>query len=120
MTPSSPPLLRPEITVFEPLWTLIPSNKAILPILWQLFPDNPYLLDTEFTLTPRLSQSGYAVKPIAGRCGSNIGLVDHQENVLGETSGQFEHQENIYQELWCLPKLLINIFSMFKLTTGFT
>ncbi len=98
-------LLRPEITVFEPLWTLIPSNKAILPILWQLFPDNPYLLDTEFTLTPRLSQSGYAVKPIAGRCGSNIGLVDHQENVLGETSGQFEHQENIYQELWCLPKV---------------
>ncbi len=98
-------LLRPEITVFEPLWTLIPSNKAILPILWQLFPDNPYLLDTEFSLTPRLSQSGYAVKPIAGRCGSNIGLVDHQENVLGETSGQFEHQENIYQELWCLPKV---------------
>ena len=26
-------LLRPEITVFEPLWTLIPSNKAILTIL---------------------------------------------------------------------------------------
>ncbi len=27
-------LLRPEVLVFEPLWTVIPGNKAILPILW--------------------------------------------------------------------------------------
>ena len=31
-------LLRPEVLVFEPLWTVIPGNKAILPILWSLFP----------------------------------------------------------------------------------
>lgn len=30
-------LLRPEVLVFEPLWTVIPGNKAILPILWSLF-----------------------------------------------------------------------------------
>lgn len=111
-------LLRPEITVFEPLWTLIPSNKAILPILWQLFPDNPYLLDTDFTVTPRLAQSGYAVKPIAGRCGSNIGLVDHKDNVLDETSGQFDHQENIYQELWCLPKVANRYIQVCTFTVG--
>lgn len=111
-------LLRPEITVFEPLWTLIPSNKAILPILWQLFPDNSYLLDTDFTVTPRLAQSGYAVKPIAGRCGSNIGLVDHKENVLDETHGQFDHQENIYQELWCLPKVANRYIQVCTFTVG--
>ncbi|WP_368868638.1 bifunctional glutathionylspermidine amidase/synthase [Proteus penneri] len=111
-------LLRPEITVFEPLWTLIPSNKAILPILWQLFPDNPYLLDTDFTVTPRLEQSGYAIKPIAGRCGSNIGLVDHKENVLDETYGQFDHQENIYQELWCLPKVANRYIQVCTFTVG--
>lgn len=111
-------LLRPEITVFEPLWTLIPSNKAILPILWQLFPDNPYLLDTDFTITSRLTQSGYAVKPIAGRCGSNIGLVDHKENVLDETNGQFDHQENIYQELWCLPKVANRYIQVCTFTVG--
>ncbi|CRL61624.1 bifunctional glutathionylspermidine amidase/synthase [Proteus penneri] len=111
-------LLRPEITVFEPLWTLIPSNKAILPILWQLFPDNPYLLDTDFTVTPRLAQSGYAVKPIAGRCGSNIGLVDHKENVLDETHGHFDHQENIYQELWCLPKVANRYIQVCTFTVG--
>ena len=31
-------LLRPEVMVFEPLWTVVPGNKAILPVLWQLFP----------------------------------------------------------------------------------
>ncbi|MEQ5391390.1 bifunctional glutathionylspermidine amidase/synthase [Proteus sp. fly-1013] len=111
-------LLRPEITVFEPLWTLIPSNKAILPVLWQLFPDNPYLLDTDFTVTPRLAQSGYAIKPIAGRCGSNIGLVDHKENILDETNGQFDHQENIYQELWCLPKVANRYIQVCTFTVG--
>lgn len=30
-------LLRPEVLVFEPLWTVIPGNKAILPVLWSLF-----------------------------------------------------------------------------------
>ncbi|WP_172902749.1 glutathionylspermidine synthase family protein, partial [Escherichia coli] len=33
--------------VFEPLWTVIPGNKAILPILWSLFPHHRYLLDTD-------------------------------------------------------------------------
>ena len=34
-------LLRPEVMVYEPFWTLIPSNKAILPILWHMFPEHP-------------------------------------------------------------------------------
>ena len=98
-------LLRPEIRVFEPLWTVIPGNKAILPILWSLFPHHPYLLDTEFELSDELRRTGYAVKPIAGRCGSNIGLVDHRDEVLDETCGRFGEQENVYQQLWCLPKV---------------
>lgn len=65
-------LLRPEVLVFEPLWTVIPGNKAILPILWSLFPHHRYLLDTDFTVNDELVKTGYAVKPIAGRCGSNI------------------------------------------------
>lgn len=111
-------LLRPEVTVFEPLWTLIPSNKAILPVLWQLFPDNPYLLDTDFKITPHLTQQGYAIKPIAGRCGSNIDLVDHQEQVLDKTCGQFAHQENIYQQLWCLPKVADRYIQVCTFTVG--
>lgn len=51
---------------------MIPGNKAILPILWSLFPHHRYLLDTDFTVNDELVKTGYAVKPIAGRCGSNI------------------------------------------------
>lgn len=111
-------LLRPEITVFEPLWTVIPSNKAILPILWSLFPHHRYLLGTDFEINQELMQTGYAIKPIAGRCGNNIGLVDHQDDVLDETSGQFADQENIYQQLWCLPKVADRYIQICTFTVG--
>jgi hypothetical protein len=85
-------LLRPEVLVFEPLWTVIPGNKAILPILWSLFPHHRYLLDTDFTVNDELVKTGYAVKPIAGRCGSNIDLVSHHEEVLDKTIDCFVEQ----------------------------
>lgn len=111
-------LLKPEISVFEPLWTVIPSNKAILPILWSLFPHHPYLLNTDFVINDELRQTGYAVKPIAGRCGNNIGLVDHNDDVLDETCGQFATQENIYQQLWCLPKIAGRYIQVCTFTVG--
>lgn len=98
-------LLRPEVRVYEPLWTVIPGNKAILPVLWSLFPNNPYLLDTDFDVTEHLAKTGYAVKPISGRCGDNIDLVSHHDEVLDKTSGNFTDRKNIYQQLWCLPKV---------------
>ena len=53
-------LLRPEVLVYEPLWTAIPSNKAILPVLWSLFPNHRYLLEAGFELTSELIKNGYA------------------------------------------------------------
>lgn len=97
-------LLRSEVVVFEPLWTLIPSNKAILAVLWMLFPDHPFLLNTQFSLTEELRQKGFAEKPIAGRCGHNISLVD-KDTVLEATGGKFGKQDLIYQELCMLPQM---------------
>jgi glutathionylspermidine amidase/synthetase len=111
-------LLRPEVLVFEPLWTVIPGNKAILPILWSLFPHHRYLLDTDFTVNDELVKTGYAVKPIAGRCGSNIDLVSHHEEVLDKTSGKFAEQKNIYQQLWCLPKVDDKYIQVCTFTVG--
>lgn len=111
-------LLRPEVMVFEPLWTVIPSNKAILPVLWSLFPHHRYLLDADFELNAELEQSGYAVKPIAGRCGNNIGLISHEDRVLDETSGKFAEQKNIYQQLWCLPKVAGRYIQLCTFTVG--
>ena len=96
-------LLRSEVMVYEPLWTLIPSNKAMLPVLWSLFPDHPYLLHSAFELGAELRTAGYVVKPIVGRSGSNIVLVDRDEQLLHETGGQFARREPIYQALCRLP-----------------
>ena len=98
-------LLRPDVMVYEPFWTLIPSNKAILPILWKIFPDHPYLLNAQFTLSRELASQGYVSKPIAGRCGYNISLFDKDARVLKETEGKFDEQDQIYQALYKLPEI---------------
>ena len=98
-------LLRPEVMVYEPLWTLIPSNKAILPVLSLLFPNHPYLLNSSFDVSGTLRENGYVTKPIAGRCGLNISIYAKDDTLLKETQGRFGHQDQIYQELFPLPKI---------------
>jgi glutathionylspermidine amidase/synthetase len=98
-------LLRKGVMVFEPLWTLIPSNKAILPVLWRLCPNHPYLLNSAFELRDSLLKSGYAVKPIVGRGGSNISLIDRASTKIAETGGGFDGRDQVYQEIWKLPAI---------------
>ncbi len=98
-------LLRKDIMVFEPLWTLIPSNKAILPVLWALFPNHPLLLNTSFEMSDELMASGYVVKPIVGRGGANIQMFDQKQRVLENKAGKFSERDQIYQQLWPLPKI---------------
>lgn len=111
-------LLRPEVLVFEPLWTIIPGNKAILPVLWSLFPHHRYLLETDFNVNNELIKTGYAIKPIAGRCGNNIDLISHHDKFLDKTSGQFSAQKNIYQQLWCLPNVAGKYIQVCTFTVG--
>ncbi len=96
-------LLRKEVVVFEPLWTLVPSNKAILPILWDMFPEHPNLLDTRFELTDALRASGYVEKPIVGRCGANISIVGADQKLVDTVGGQFYDKDSIYQKKFDLP-----------------
>jgi glutathionylspermidine amidase/synthetase len=98
-------LLNDQIMVYEPLWTLIPSNKAILPVLWSLFPNHPLLLNTSFELTDELIATGYVSKPIVGRCGENIQLIDADNHILADKGGAFGEREVIYQQLFTLPKI---------------
>jgi trypanothione synthetase/amidase len=98
-------LLNDDIQVIEPLWKVIPSNKAILPVLWSMFPNHPHLLRSEWTLTDDLKQGGYVKKPIVGRCGHNVTLYDvNGGSVLDETQGKFIDRNSIYQKLFPLPK----------------
>ena len=98
-------LLNSGVLVFEPLWSLIPSNKAILPVLWTLYPNNPYLLESHFELTNKLKRRGYVKKPIVGRCGHNIEMISEDERTIQKTSGQFAQQDDIYQAMFKLSKV---------------
>ena len=98
-------LFGENVMVYEPLWTLIPSNKAILPIIWKLYPNHPYLLNSQNEVSEDLRRSGYVAKPISGRCGQNVSIYDDKELVVNETVGQFANKNQIYQELFPLPKI---------------
>ncbi|CAF4224674.1 unnamed protein product [Rotaria sp. Silwood2] len=95
--------LNDQIKVIEPLWKVIPSNKAILPILWLLYPNHPNLLRSEYILTNDLKQMPFVKKPIVGRCGQNVTLYDvNGDSVIDETKGNFVDRNCIYQELFSL------------------
>jgi glutathionylspermidine amidase/synthetase len=113
-------LLRPEVMVFEPLWTLIPSNKAILPIIWQLFANQRYLLKAAFELTDEIRAGGYVQKPIVGRCGANISLFDANDRVIEETGGNFESRYQVFQELFPLPVIEGNYVQLCTFSAGGT
>ena len=41
-------LLSKELKVIEPLWMMIMSSPALLPVMWQMFPDHAMLLRAEW------------------------------------------------------------------------
>jgi glutathionylspermidine amidase/synthetase len=96
-------LLRQDVMVYEPLWTLIPSNKAILPVLWELLAEYPHLLNSSYVLTDELRSKGYVSKPIVGRGGANVTVVDKRENIVAEQAGNFDNRDQVFQALFPLP-----------------
>jgi glutathionylspermidine amidase/synthetase len=97
--------LHPNIRVIEPLWTVLPSCKALLPVLTMLYPGHPYLLHASYDLTIDLKNSGYVSKPITGRCGENVALFDDFGNPIEVNSGNWVIDDKMFQELCMLPKI---------------
>ena len=96
-------LLREEVMVYEPLWTLVTSNKAILPVVKAMFPSSRFLLDAHFELTDKLRRSGYVAKLIVGRWGANIAIVGRNDEIVAATDGSFDDRDTVYQKLFRLP-----------------
>lgn len=83
----------------EPIWKMIWSNKAILPILWELFPSHPNLL---WAAADKPKTTSYAKKPTLAREGANVTLVrDGQE--IASSGGAYGDGSVIYQGLFELP-----------------
>lgn len=93
-----------DLMVFEPMWKLIPSNKAILPIIYKNHPEHPAILKCDYELTEELKACGYATKPIVGRIGLNVTITDADGTVEAESKGAYSERNMIYQELFKLTK----------------
>ena len=113
--------LHEDVIVFEPWWSAIPANKAILPVLSEMFPDHPNLLHSSWEVTDRLKKTGYVAKPVNGRCGENIVLhnpvTSAEPEVVESTDGRFKNNQYVYQELCKLPMIdgdyvQVNTFSV--------
>ncbi|MGL6261518.1 glutathionylspermidine synthase family protein [Vibrio sp. WXL210] len=73
----------------EPLWKVLLSSKALLPIMWQLNPGHKNLLECYFADDPRAEQIPQRVmKPVFSREGANISIVMNGACIEG-TSGHY-------------------------------
>ena len=94
-------LLNDQIKVVEPLWKVITSNKALLPLLCQMYPNHPLLLRSEWNLTDDLKSMPYVKKPMVGRHGQNITIYGpNGEFVIAAREGHFSNRDSIYQEMF--------------------
>ena len=98
-------------TWIEPVWKMMWSNKAILPILYSLFPTNPYLLPTYFH-DPRIrsgvtgqvvTNNSWVKKPILAREGANISIYEGTKLLHG-TDGDYGEEGYVWQERYFLPE----------------
>jgi glutathionylspermidine synthase len=89
----------PDTVWIEPIWKMIWSNKAILPLLWSMFPGHPNLLAA--SLRNEEMGGSYVAKPFLAREGSNIEVVRGGETVA-RSQGEYKGGLTVYQELYPL------------------
>jgi len=90
-------------TWIEPVWKMLLSNKAILPILWQMAPNHPNLLPAYFSDEYVEGTLKYFVtKPILSREGNNVTI--HSEEGTFASEGVYGDEIMIIQETCKLPE----------------
>jgi glutathionylspermidine synthase len=87
--------------VLNPAYTLLFQSKGMLKILYDLFPDSPYLLQTDFEPLQGVKQ---VVKPVFGREGGNVSILDYNQQLLEQRDGAYSNYKKIYQEFVTLPQ----------------
>ncbi|MET3438882.1 glutathionylspermidine synthase family protein [Sphingomonas sp. 1185] len=98
-------LARGDMLWIEPIWKMIWSNKAILPVLWDLFPGHPNLLAASFAIP-----DGDAVaKPLLSREGANVS-IRRAGDIIAETKGEYGEEGYVYQSLYRLPETVPGCF----------
>jgi len=86
--------------IFNPAYTLLFQSKGILKILWDLYPNHPLLLESSFE--PLQSQK-QVKKPIFGREGGNVSILDENAQELEAAEGEYGNHKMLYQAYTELP-----------------
>jgi len=88
--------------IFNPAYTLLFQTKGILKILWDLYPEHPLLLETSFE---PLANKTQVIKPIYGREGGSIKIVDKDGTTIAQdTNDDYTNHKMVYQEYVKLPE----------------
>jgi glutathionylspermidine synthase len=86
--------------IFNPAYTLLFQCKGILKILWDLYPNHPLLLETSFEPIQGKIQ---VKKPVFGREGSSVSILDENTNVVQTAEGEYDNHKMVYQAYTQLP-----------------
>ena len=86
--------------IFNPAYTLLFQSKGILKILWDLYPNHPLLLETSFE---PLEGKKQVKKPIFGREGGNVSIIEENSSVIEEVEGDYSNHKMVYQAYTDLP-----------------
>ena len=90
------------VTFIEPLWKVLLSSKALLPILWELYPGHENLLPCYYSDDPRSATIVDKVKkPIYSREGANI-TIEFGEESVESSGGNYGEEGFITQQYWPL------------------
>ena len=87
--------------IFNPAYTLLFQSKGLLKILWDLYPNHPLLLESSFE--PLIGQK-QVKKPIFGREGESINILDENSQNLTQNTGDYDAHKMLYQAYTELPK----------------
>jgi len=85
-----------RITLIEPAWKMVASNKQLLVTLKALFPDSEYLLDATNSAEVAAGYGSYVKKPVRGREGANVTLVEAGQTVEANP-GAYNDDLFVYQ-----------------------
>jgi glutathionylspermidine synthase len=80
--------------IFNPAYTLLFQSKGLLKVLWDLYPNHPLLLESSFE---PLEDQKQVKKPIFGREGGNVSILDENASELESVEGDYENHKMLYQ-----------------------
>lgn len=87
--------------IFNPAYTLLFQSKGLLKILWDLYPNHPLLLETSFE---PLEGQKQVKKPVFGREGGSVSIIDENGDTLEAVQGDYENHKMVYQAYTQLAK----------------